>query len=242
MYQVVGYHRPASLPQALHLVALHDRVPIAGGVHLRHDGAGTPTEVVDLQAMGLDSVDVESSSARLGAMVRLQAVVGDHRLPAAIRDAAKAEQPSSLRTLATLGGTIATAFGDSLLLAALLAHDSVVRLVSDAEGERSVSLSTLLAEGRRPGELITDVIVETSGRSTIARTGRTPCDTPIVGVVARRSEAGMAFGLCGVAETPIRLGSDQLESLQPIDDHRATSTYRSHLVEVLTGRTLEQLS
>jgi CO/xanthine dehydrogenase FAD-binding subunit len=242
MYQVVGYHRPTSLPEALRLVASHDRVALAGGVHLLHDGGATPTEVVDLQAMGFDSLDVESSSARLGAMVRLQAVVDDQRLPATIRGAAKAEQPSSLRTLATVGGTIATASGDSLLLAALLAHDSMVRLVSDAEGERSVSLSTLFAEGRRSGELITDVIVETSGRSAIARTGRTPGDTPIVGVVARRSEAGTTFGMCGVGETPIRLGSDQLGSLQPIDDHRATSTYRSHLVQVLTGRTLEVLS
>jgi CO/xanthine dehydrogenase FAD-binding subunit len=242
MYQVIGYHRPTSLPQALQLLDSGDRVPLAGGVHLHHDGGADPTELVDLQAAGLDTIEVDPASARLGAMVRLQTLVDEQRLPESIREAARAEQPSTLRTLATVGGTIAAAADHSLLLAALLAHDTSVRLASEAHGERTASLAELLAEGRRAGELVAEITVATDGVAAAAHTGRTPRDVPIVGVVVRRVADTLTFGLCGVAATPIRVESDQLASLEPIDDHRATAAYRTHLVEVLTGRLLEQLS
>ena len=113
MYQVVGYHRPSSLAEALQLVAVGDRVPLGGGVHLHHDGGAVATDVVDLQASGLDALDISATSARLGAMVRLHTVAEDQRLPELIANTARAEQPSTLRTLATIGGTIAAASGDS---------------------------------------------------------------------------------------------------------------------------------
>lgn len=249
MYQVVGYHRPTSLPEALQLLASQQCVALAGGVHLHHDGGAQPAEVVDLQAAGLDSLEIAATTARLGAMVRLQALVDEPLLPETIRSAARSEQPSTLRSVATVGGAIAHAAGDSLLLAALLAHEAVVELGSDAGGQRSVALAELLADGCRPGELIVAVLIETGGRSVIARTGRTPQDTPIVGVVARRRPGiaggdsdGVLLGLCGIGMRPVRIQPDGLSTLQPIDDHRATAAYRSHLAEVLTGRVLEELS
>src|SRR5690606_27655989 len=104
MYHVVGYHRPASLTEAGRLRAADGRVALGGGVHLHHDGGAAPAEVVDLQAVGLDTVDVAGSTATLGATVRLQTLVDDERLPTVVREAALAEQPSALRTLATVGG------------------------------------------------------------------------------------------------------------------------------------------
>lgn len=257
MYRVVGYHRPTSLPEALGLLAGGGRVALAGGVHLHHDGGAEPADVVDLQAAGLDTLEIEPTVARIGGMVRLQAVVDQPLLPDVLRSAARAEQPSALRTLATVGGAIANAAGDSLLLAALLAHDAVVELASEADGRRSISLAELLADRRRPGELIVDVEVQTTGRSALARTGRTPQDTPIVGVVARRApgpggsgitaingrDGGpVTLGMCGIGVRPVRIAPDGLSALQPIDDHRATAAYRSHLADVLTGRVLEELS
>jgi CO/xanthine dehydrogenase FAD-binding subunit len=246
MYHVVGYHRPDSLSEALRLLASSDRVALAGGVHLHHDGGAAPAELVDLQSAGLDTVTVGAESARLGATVRLQALADDQRLPEVIREAARSEQPSTLRSLATLGGAIATASGDSLLLAALLVHDAVIGLASEQLGERTVMLGDLLVEGRRPGELIIEVVVQTSGTGAIARTGRTPRDTPIVGVVGRRvpdrDGGSTKLALCGVGVRPALVEPGAVASVQSIDDHRATGAYRSHLAEVLTGRVLETLS
>lgn len=242
MYQVVGYHRPSTVGEALDLLAADDRVALAGGVHVHHDGGGVPTEVVDLQEVGLDTVELDGATARLGATVRLQAVVDDERLPDAIRQAARAEQPSTLRTLATIGGAIATASGASVLLAALLAHGAVVRMQSATSGERRMALSELLSEGCHPTDLILDVSIETAGRASIVRTGRTPEDVPIVGVVGRRSADTTAIAVCGVEPVPTLVGPGGIDALQPVDDHRASASYRRHLAEVLTARVLEELS
>ncbi len=245
MYQVVGYHRPTSLPDVLQMLGSGQRVPLAGGVHLHHDGGGDAVEVVDLQSAGLDALTVESGTARVGAMVRLQQLVDDPRLPDAIREAARSEHPSTLRTLATIGGTIATASGDSLLLAALLVHHAVVRVAADGN-ERSVALDDLLDAGRDAGELIVDVEFETTGTGAIACTGRTPRDIPIVGAVARQVDGSngseTTLAVCGVGVRPLLVEPGGHASLQPLDDHRATAAYRLHLAEVLTDRVLERLS
>ena len=242
MYQVVGYHRPASVDEALGLLAAGGRRPLAGGVHVHHDGGGVATEVVDLQSVGLDTIDHDGGTARLGATVRLQTLVDDERLPDAIRATARAEQPSTLRTLATVGGTIATASGDSVFLAALLAHGATVRVQGEASGQRSLPISELLAEGCADSELIIDVTIEIDGVASVVRTGRTPQDVPIVGVVARRSGDITRFALCGVAESVVLLDAAGLDGLAPLADHRASASYRRHLAEVLTARALEELS
>ena len=245
-HDIVGYHRPGTLSDALRLVAADHRVAVAGGVHLHHDGGGEPTEVVDLQSVGLDAIDVEGDRARFGATVRLQAVVDDARVPAVVREAARREQPSTLRSLATVGGAIATASGDSLLLAALLAHDAIVLLASDRLGERNVSLEALLDDGLRADELIVEVVLHVGGEGAISVTGRTPRDTPIVGAVGRRVETpegvGVTVALCGVGARPVLVSPGGVAAVPTVDDHRATATYRRHLAEVLTGRVLEDLS
>ncbi len=245
MHDIVGYHRPTSLRDTLRLLAADDRVALAGGVHLRHDRSGSRTELVDLQAAGLDRVELSGASATLGATVRLQTLVDDARIPVLIRDAARAEQPSALRTVATIGGAIAAPAGDSLLLAALLVHEASVRLAAHDRDGRTVALADLLATGRDPGELILDATVATGGTTAIARTGRTPRDRPIVAVVGRRVDGAdgevTSLATCGVGRVPLPFRSDDVGSLQPIDDPRATASYRLHLVEVLTARVLEDL-
>jgi CO/xanthine dehydrogenase FAD-binding subunit len=219
-------------------------------VHVHHDGGATPRQVVDLQAVGLDTVQTDGTTTGLGAMVRLQALADDADLPEAVRLAARAEQPSTLRSLATVGGTVATGSGDSLLLASMLAHGAVVRLSSEQSGERMLPLGDLLVEGRHEGELILDVTIETAGTSAIGRTGRTPADVPIIGVVGRRTGDGEGDGdaavtvlaVCGIGAVPMLIEPDGLESLQPIDDHRSTASYRRHLVEVQVARVLKELS
>ncbi len=246
MYDVVGYHRPTSLPDALRLLAADDRVALGGGVHLRHDASGRRVELVDLQAADLDAIGTDGPTASIGAAVRLQTVADDERLPGLVRQAARAEQPSALRTLATVGGSIATAPDDSVLLAALLVHDAVVRLAADHRGERAVALAELLSNGPGQGELIVDVTIATTGNGSLVQTGRTPRDRPIVGVAGRRvdgSEGDVTnLAVCGLGTAPQLFAPDAVASLAAIDDHRATAEYRLHLADVLTARVMEDLA
>ena len=245
MYHVVGYHRPASVDEAVQLLGSRPRIALAGGVHVQHRIDGDPTELVDLQAVGLDSIRIEASTARIGATVRLQTLVDDDRVPAVVRATARAEHPSTLRWSATLGGTVARAAGDSMLLAALLAHDAVVRIAHATRGERTIPLTGFLDSGCESSELIVEIAITTSGRGAIAGTGRTPRDVPIVGVVGRRNDDsadGIWLGVCGVGLRPMMARPDELDSVRPVDDHRATSRYRRHLLDVLAGRVLEELA
>ncbi len=238
MYRIDAYHRPTSVAEAVDLLAVPTRLALAGGTTIRHDGGATPKEVVDLQALGLDQIESDRDVVRIDAMVRLQDLTQHGAVPGLISRTARSELPSTLRTLATVGGTIGAAWSDSLILAALLVHDASVHF---ADG-RSVELSEVLDDGLAASELIVAIDVQTSGRTAVARTGRTPGDDPIVAAVARSTDDGIRLALCGVGRTPQLVGIDDLDRLQPPSDFRGSSAYRRHLARVLSARVLEELS
>lgn len=240
MYRIDAYHRPTSVTEAVDLLAAPARLALAGGTAIRHDGGATPTEVVDLQALGLDEIEAERDRdiVRIGAMARLSDVAGHEAAPDLVRRAARGEMPSTLRTLATVGGTIGTAAPDSVFLAALLVHDASVHF---ADGG-SLALSSVLHDGLAAGELIVAVEVQPSGPTALAATGRTPADDPIVAAVARSADDGIRLALCGVGPTPELVDVGDLDLLEPPADFRGSTAYRRHLARVLSARVLEELS
>ena len=242
MYRIEAYHRPTSVIDAVGLHASPDRLALAGGTTLRHDGGSRSTEVVDLQALGLDHIapdgDLDNDIVRIDAMVTLQDLADSDVVPDLIRAAARAELPSTLRTLATVGGTIGAAGADSLLLTALLVHDTSVHF---ADG-RSEALPAVLATGLDAGELVVAIEAQTSGRTAVAKTGRTPNDDPIVAAAARTTDDGIHLALCGVAPTPQLIDVGELDRLEPPGDFRGSAEYRRHLAAVLSARVIEELS
>ncbi len=242
MPSVLAYHRPTNLDEAAELLSQPNRTPLAGGTvvvpkarKVKPEGV----EVVDLQSLGLDTVETDGSRVRMGAMVRLGDMSTDSRLSAIIREAARRELPSALRNQATIGGTVAEADPDSLLLAALLVHDAKVTLHqgSDDQGSDDVGLGDYLT-GDRKG-LIVNISLDPSGQGSIAATGRTPADVPIVAAVACFTDSGMRLALTGVASTPIEVDSASPPKLDPPGDFRGSSSYRAHLAEVLSARAIQ---
>lgn len=238
MHRLEAYHRPASVTDAVGLLASPHRLALAGGTTVRHDAAASPTEVVDLQALGLDHITLDDDVVRIDAMVTLQDLADSGAVPDLIRTTARAELPSALRTLATVGGTIGAAWSNSLLLAALLVHETAVHF---ADG-RSAPLSTVLAEGLEAGDLIVAIEAPASGRTAVARTGRTPGDDPIVAAAARTTADGIRVALCGISRTPEVVDLGELDQLDPPGDFRGSSEYRRHLAGVLSARVIEELS
>jgi CO/xanthine dehydrogenase FAD-binding subunit len=238
MLQLVGYHRPETLAEAVRLLDEPNRMVLAGGTAIRHSCDGEPVELVDLQALGLDQIVPRGAVLHLGATVRLQSLVDSEAVPRLIRKAAGAEQPSTLRSLATVGGTIGAADAESLLIAALLVLDATVQF---ADG-RSDELAHVLEAGLSASGLIVGVSVSTYGDTAMATTGRTPADTPIVAAMARSTGQGIRLALTGVAATPVLAESDSLDLLEPPGDFRGSTEYRRHLATVLSARVLEELS
>lgn len=241
MPSVLAYHRPGTLEEASTLLAGPNRTAIGGGtvaVPSARIQTDSGVEVVDLQGLGLDSIDIDDDAVTLGAMVRLGTIVNDDRMPDLIRDLAQRELPSALRNQATIGGTVALAEPDSLLLAGLLACEASVH----RHGSDPIELGALLGAGSSKG-LITHVQISRSGIGATAATGRTPADVPIVSAIARSSGGSTRLALTGVAATPILVDpADPIAGLDPPSDFRGSAAYRTHLASVLAARVLEEVS
>jgi len=238
MHQLVGYHRPGSLADAAALLDRPNHMALAGGTTISHDGGGHPVELVDLQSLGLRGISATGSRVDIGATATLQDVVDSDLVPALIRDAARADEPSTLRSLATVGGSVGAPNGESMLLAALLVHEATVAFAD----ERSAPLEQVLGAGLSQGDLIVSVSVASGGATAMAATGRTPQDVPIVAAVGRLGPDGTRLAVCGVGPTPQLFTDESLGQLDPPGDFRGTAAYRRHLTEVLTARVLGELS
>ena len=225
------------------------RVALGGGTTLNADREPSDLEAVDLQALGLDGIAAaDGGRVRLGATATLDAVRRCDLLPDSLRELARTEQPSTLRTLATVGGLVAKASAESVLLAGLLAHAGRVELAGpNSEGgagpSSELSLAELLASGLPNGSLITAVTVEVSGRTAVARTGRTPADVPIVAAYGRQTDGFVDMALTGVADHPVLVDVfNPTTGLEPAGDFRGGPEYRLHLARTLTARVMEELS
>jgi len=250
MTEVIVYRRPLSIEDAIDLLQHSGAVAMGGGTKLNAQTRSEPMVLVDLQSLSLDGIRrVPEGCLVLGATTTLQQIAQDPQVPPVVREAARREEPSTLRTMATLGGAVATADAESELLAALLVHDALVRYVTDS-GEREIALSALLADPLYlSGGIITRVRIESTGAAASARTGRTRADRPIVAAVARRSPTpSVLLALSGVAPAPLVVPSapDELEealsALRPHADFRGSSDYRRALGAVLARRVLEEVA
>ncbi|MGI9607430.1 MAG: FAD binding domain-containing protein [Acidimicrobiales bacterium] len=228
-----AYHRPKTLEAALVLLEDPNRVPLGGGSALNADRSHDRVEVVDLQALDLRSIEFDDDRLVVGATATLSDVAESSLVPDALRRLARAEAPSTIRTVATLGGLIASADHESLLLAALLAHDANVQMARSG----TASLVDALDRGFPSNELILAVSLDPSGSTVEAATRRTPADIPIVAAVARAHGSTLTVALSGVAETPILVDPDDpTGGLDPPADFRGSAAYRRELARVLSAR------
>lgn len=241
MAYVARYWRPATMQDALGLLQRPGSVVVGGGTgrNARHDGA--PEEVVDLQALHLDGIDVLADArVRMGATVTLQRLADAVEVPDALRQAARRERPSTLRSQSTVGGCVARGEPDSELLATLLVHGALAQ-VEGPRGTEELALPVLLALlPLAPGSVLTAVTVETGGTCAAARTARTCADRPIVAAVARRAGGRRRLALTGVGPTPVLVES--VDEIVPVGDFRGSAAYRKALAAVLAARAIEGVS
>lgn len=243
MATVSAYLRPATIGDALACLDRPDAVVVGGGTKVNAVRTQEPVVVVDLQGLHMDGIEhVGARWLRIGATATFQRLADDASVPAAIREAARREEPSTLRALATVGGLVVTADPSSELLATLLVHDGMVSLTG-RDGSLSVELAALLADRTMlAGRIITAVRVETGGVTSMARTARTRADRAIVAAVARRTPDGQRrLALTGVAAVPVLVAPtpDAAADLEPPGDFRGSTEYRRVLAGVLAGRALE---
>ncbi len=125
---IIAYHRPQTLDEALKLLSRPNTFPLGGGTLLSHRQSDS-VEVVDLQALGLNSIKKSGSSLEIGATATLQQLLEDVNCPDALKSALKLDAPLNLRNAATVAGTIVSCDGRSTFFTALLALDAKLAII-----------------------------------------------------------------------------------------------------------------
>jgi probable selenate reductase FAD-binding subunit len=261
------YYRPQALDEALRLLQHEGTLPLAGGHHLTATGQHAVRAVVDLQALGLDSLSVQETHLHIGSMVRLQQLAESTQVGALLAEAVHHEGSLTYRNAVTIGGTIVTRDPVSCVLLSLLVLDAQVQ-VRRADGSITLRLDSLLdaPTAALKGGLIIDVsFPQSEGMSGTAVTSvaRTPRDKPIVVVVVRIERQGnlcrdARIALGGVAGRPLRaydaerrlagrvfgerlaeeVATAAIASLDPPSDFRGSGEYRREMAAVLIQRAL----
>jgi CO/xanthine dehydrogenase FAD-binding subunit len=272
LLNVTEYYRPETIEDALHLLGRPGikTTPLAGGTLLVGRRDDDLQAVVDLRALGLNTISEQDGQVHLGAMVTLQALVDApliHGMAGGIlAQAAKSSAARLIRNAATIGGTLAAGpAANADLAVALAALGAQAQLVGET---RRLVPAQAVFEERQPAELLTDVIFErppAEAEGAFLRVARTPDDVALVHVAAVLLVRG---GICrhltvavgGADMSPVRLSKaeqlltgkhiDQeqinaaiaagLMAYMPPPDFRASPAYRREAAEVLARRALEQ--
>jgi xanthine dehydrogenase YagS FAD-binding subunit len=112
---VTAYVRPASVDQAIELLAAGDALALAGGsdvVPLVRRGKRTQASLVDIRALLPSGIEADGAGLRIGAGTTLAALARDSRIAegyAALHQAALAAASPQLRNVGTVGGNLAQA-------------------------------------------------------------------------------------------------------------------------------------
>jgi carbon-monoxide dehydrogenase medium subunit/xanthine dehydrogenase FAD-binding subunit len=177
MINVLSYHRPESLEEALDLMARRELTPIAGGTDLIPQMRdGEPRALIDTRRLGLDYVKVDDLTIEIGSSVTHSRLCHNsdiqRRLPL-LSTAAGAIGSVQIRNRGTIGGNIVNASPSADTLPALLNYDAEVVLVSKT-GKRSMKLEDFVkwpyATDRKPDELVSSIVCRALGATPGART------------------------------------------------------------------------
>jgi CO/xanthine dehydrogenase FAD-binding subunit len=254
---ILEYHRPTAIEEALSLLARTDppTVPLAGGTALNHPGR-PPVAAVDLQDLGLDTIERRGSSLQVGAMVTLQELLGLNELQPALQKAILHEATYNLRQSATIAGTLVSGNGRSPFLTAMLALDPSLTILGEGlvNGDQPDLGDVLpLRSEKLRGRLITTVTAPLNVKLAYEYVARTPADRPIVCAAAAQWPSGRTrLTLGGFGDLPLLVldGSIELPEAQSAaedaysqaGDEWASAEYRRAMAGLLSQRCLKRVN
>jgi CO/xanthine dehydrogenase FAD-binding subunit len=245
---ITTYHRPQSLDEALNLLKQPNRIPLGGGTLLSKPTADS-VEVVDLQALGLDSIAKSGNNLEIGATVSLQQLLESVHCPEALRSALKLEAPLNLRNSATVAGTLVACDGRSTFATVLLALDAKIEIRYSSDDPRVSNIGEFLP--LRPRGLITSITIPLTVKLAFDYVSRTPADKPIVcAAVVQWNSGRTRLAIGGYGKAPM-LAMDGTEpegvetaarnAFHEAADEFGSAEYRMNTAATLAKRCLSQL-
>jgi CO/xanthine dehydrogenase FAD-binding subunit len=245
---ITAYHRPQTLDEALKLLAQPNILPLGGGTLLSHSQADS-VQVVDLQALGLNTIKKNGNNLEIGATATLQQLLENEALPAALKSALKLEAPLNLRNAGTAAGTIVACDGRSTFVAMLLALDAKIEIRYSNLENRMLNIGDFLP--LRPRGLITSITIPLNAKIAFEYVSRTPADKPIVCVALAQWPSGRTrLAVGGYGKAPM-LAMDGTESegveaaarnaFHEANDEWASAEYRMDVAATLAKRCAEKV-
>ena len=247
---ITTYHRPKTLDEALTLLAQPNILPLGGGTMLAaRRPTADPIEVVDLQSLGLDSINKKGNELQLGATVTLQRLLESEDCPDALKSALRLEAPLNLRNSATVAGTLVSCDGHSTFATTMLALDAKLDIRNSLDDSRLSNLGDFLP--LRPKGLITSITMPLNVKLAFEYVSRTPADKPIVCVAVTQWNSGRTrLVVGGYGKNPM-LAMDGTESegletaarnaFHEATDEWASAEYRMDVGATLAKRCLENI-
>jgi CO/xanthine dehydrogenase FAD-binding subunit len=250
---IVEYHRPESLDEALALLARKNplTLPLGGGTVLSRN-QNEDFAVVDLQRLGLNSIQREGQLLRVGAAVTLQQLFEYEELPdeigGCLRESLIVETALNMRRMATVGGTIVSSDGRSPFVTALLALDPRVMWADDEDALALGDYLPLREEFRR-GRLMTEIRLPLNTSLRFDTVARAPLDRPVVcaaGAVWPSGRTRVTLG--GFGKAPILAmdgpeaggaGVAAREAYRFAEDEWASAEYRMDAANKLVQRMMK---
>jgi CO/xanthine dehydrogenase FAD-binding subunit len=217
---ITTYHRPQTMDEALALLNQPNTLPLGGGTLLSHptpfdaaQGGADSVAVVDLQALGLDSLNAKGNPStgsgqvlEIGATCTLQSLLESKDCPAALKTAIKLEAPINIRNSATVAGTLVASDGRSPFATCLLAMDAKIDHRPLTMDNGRLSAVTGLGEFllTHPKTLITSITIPLNTKFAFEFVSKTPSDKPLVCAAVNQWNSGRTrLVLGGYGKSPM---------------------------------------
>lgn len=251
MLRIKEYIRPQSLEEAYQLCQKKGSVVLGGMLWLKMQDRSVNL-AIDLQSLGLDTIEETAEEFRIGAMVTLRQLEQHDALNelthGAMAECVKHIVGVQFRNLATVGGSIYGRFGFSDVLTLFMAIGAKVELYNG--GVMSVEAFTHLP--REHNDILVSVIVPKNvGRVAYLSQRNASTDVPVLTCAVCETEAGV---VCAVGARPamaecVKALPDQpeeaaefvAEQLQFGSNLRAGAEYRQRICRVLVRRAMEAM-
>ena len=223
-------HHPRTAAEAVELRYANpdSTVYFAGGTDdLRLGGAAVGKELIDINALGFDTIEVKDGKLYIGSRVTLQQLVDSELVPAFIKEAAKFCSSFVKRNSATIGGNLGLRRDDSYLAAALCAAEAKL-IALGGKGEKEEAVYDYLR-----GEckcLIEYIVMDADRTGWVKRFGNTSAShaaliAAVSGDVYALSVKGTGLA-CG--NTP-----DLYENMEFHDDLSGSADYKKYLAKTV---------
>src|SRR6266540_3356535 len=258
----VEYARPASVQEALRLLAEHDGArALAGGqtlINVMKARAASPDVLIDLADLDeLRGIELSpDGTVEIGAMATYAEIIdsAEARARPILGEVCAQIADVQVRNRGTIGGNVCSNDPTNHLPPLLVAVGATMTIAAQ-DGERTVPAEDfflgvyMTAAG--PGELLTQVSVPPGKNDGFASVAIGADGTCIVNAAASMDRGSPRIVIGCVDAVPVVVQAESSEpdavktavrgaNLNPPSDVHASAEYRRHLAEVLAARAVEQ--